>query len=328
MPLTDVACRNAKPTDKPRKLADGDGMYLLVNTSGKYWRWDYRFAGKRKTMALGVYPEVSFLQARERLQQGRATLASGTDPLVHRVIAKQSIHREAANTFRVMADKWLSHQAGRWEKVTLDRTRASFEADVYPVIGSLPLTSISPRQVMDLVKSIEKRGAAEVAMRVLQRIKSVYRYGITHQYISSNPMVDLVPAEILRPRRVQHRPALSAAELPRFLARLNDYAGDPHTVQALRLLLLTAVRPGELRGARWSEFDLSERLWRIPAERMKMRSEHTVPLSNEALEVLRTMAMLTGNRDLVFPSPFYPSKPLRKVCKTPCDRAGALVEHQ
>ncbi len=310
MPLTDLACRTAKPAEKARKLSDADGMYLLVTKAGKYWRWDYRFAGKRKTMALGVYPEVGLQQARERLQEGRGVLATGVDPMLQRVIRRESLGHAANNTFKLLAEEWLIHQAGRWEPITLQRVQSSLEADVYPALGTLPVADISPRQVMDLIKKIETRGAGEVAMRVLQRIKSVYRYGLTHQRIESNPMVDLVPSEILRPRRVKHRPALNAAELPNFLRQLASYGGDLHTTNALRLLLLTGTRPGEVRGALWPEFDLGERLWRIPAERMKMRSEHVVPLSKEAVEVLTAMHAMTGNRELVFPSPFYPSKPL------------------
>ncbi len=145
---------------------------------------------------------------------------------------------------------------------------------------------------------------------MLQRVKAIYRWAIIHERIQINPMLDLVPAEILQPREVQHRAALAAAELPAFLAALDAYEGDPHTVQALRLVMLTAARPGEVRGARWSEFDQAAALWVIPAERMKMRHEHRVPLSRQALQVLQTMQPLSGHRELVFPSPSYPSKPL------------------
>lgn len=172
------------------------------------------------------------------------------------------------------------------------------------------MSAITPRQVMDIVKTIEKRGAGEIAMRVLQRVKAIYRYGVTHQRIEQNPMLDLVPSEILKPRRVQHRAALSPADLPEFLAKLGVYQGEPHTINALRLLMLTATRPGEVRGARWDEFDLEAKLWRIPAERMKMRMEHVVPLSDQAVALVEAMQPLSGHRELVFPSPFYPSKPL------------------
>lgn len=163
---------------------------------------------------------------------------------------------------------------------------------------------------MAVVKKIEARGAGDQAGRVLQRIKAVYRWAVTHERIESNPMLDLVPSEILKPRQVNHRAALSDRDLPEFLSKLDAYEGDPHTVNALRLLMLTASRPGEVRGARWAEFDQDAALWIIPAERMKMRTEHRVPLSRQALDVLRTMQGLSGGRDLVFPSPFYPSKPL------------------
>ena len=310
MPLTDTACRNAKPTEKPRKLADGGGLYLLVKSVGKYWRWDYRHEGKRKTMALGVYPDVGLQQARERTQAARTRLADGADPMQHRAAEKVAAKARVVNTFQSVADDWLAHQAGRWAPITLERTRASLQADVYPVLGARPVEEITPRDVMEIVKGIEKRGAVEIAGRVLQRIKSVYRYAVTHERIVRNPMLDVVPSDILKPRRVKHRPALAAAELPAFLVKLDAYEGVPHTSNALRLLMLTAVRPGEVRGALWSEFDLVAAQWRISAERMKMRAAHVVPLSRQAVEVLEFMQPLSGGRELVFPSPYYPSKSL------------------
>ena len=190
----------------------------------------------------------------------------------------------------------------------VDRTQLLICVGSNPAVSRMSFIHL-PDPVRRL-KAIEKRGAADQAGRVLQRVKAIFRYAVTHERIDSNPMLDLMPAEVLKPRHVQHRPALADRELPEFLAKLASYDGDPHTVQALRLLMLTAVRPGEVRGARWAEFDLEAAQWRIPAERMKMRTEHLVPLSTQALEVLRTMQALTGERDLVFPSPFYPSKPL------------------
>jgi integrase len=270
----------------------------------------YRYGGKEKLLAFGVYPTIGLKEAREMRFAAKQALSRGEDPGLRKKEAKQHALREAANTLQAVAEDWLTHQAGRWEAITLDRTRASLEADVFPTIGSLPMSAITPRQVMDIVKTIEKRGAGEIAMRVLQRVKAIYRYGVTHQRIEHNPMLDLVPSEILKPRRVQHRAALSPADLPEFLAKLNEYQGEPHTVSALRLLMLTATRPGEVRGSRWDEFDLEAKLWRIPAERMKMRMDHVVPLSDQAVALVEAMQPLSGHRELVFPSPFYPSKPL------------------
>lgn len=308
MPLTDVKLRSLTTAGRH---ADGGGLYLQVtDAGGRYWRMKYRYGGREKLLAFGVYPTIGLKEAREMRFTAKQALSRGEDPGLRKKEAKEQALREAANTLQAVAEDWLSHQAGRWEAITLDRTRASLEADVFPRIGSLPMSAITPRQVMDIVKTIEKRGAGEIAMRVLQRVKAIYRYGVTHQRIEQNPMLDLVPSEILKPRRVQHRAALSPADLPEFLAKLGVYQGEPHTINALRLLMLTATRPGEVRGARWDEFDLEAKLWRIPAERMKMRMEHVVPLSDQAVALVEAMQPLSGHRELVFPSPFYPSKPL------------------
>lgn len=308
MPLSDVKVRNLTT---PGRYTDGEGLYLQVTPSGgRYWRMKYRFGGKEKLLAFGVYPVVGIKEAREKRFVAKQMLSRGDDPGALKKAAKEKVVQETTSTLQAVAEDWLSHQAGRWEANTLARTRASLEADVFPTLGAIPMATITPRQVMDVVKAIEKRGAGEIAMRVLQRIKAIYRYATTHQHIDRNPMQDLVPSEILKPRRVQHRAALGPADLPEFLGKLDMYQGDPHTVYALRLLMLTAARPGEVRAARWDEFDLEAKLWRIPAERMKMRMEHVVPLSTQAVNVVDAMKPLSAHRDLVFPSPFYPSKSL------------------
>lgn len=308
MPLTDAKLRTLTT---PGKHFDGGGLYLeLTQAGGRYWRLKYRHEGKEKRLAFGVYPAVSLKDARDQADQARKALAAGDDPSQVRKASKAKATHEAANTLEAVAEAWLQHQSTRWTGVTATRIRASLQSDVFPALGARPLASIRPGEVMAVVKKIEARGAGDQAGRVLQRIKSVFRWAVTHERIESNPMLDLVPSEILKPRQVQHRAALSDRDLPEFLAKLDAYEGDPHTVHALRLLMLTATRPGEVRGARWAEFDLAAALWVIPAERMKMRTEHRVPLSRQALEVLHAMQPLSGSRDLVFPSPFYPSKPL------------------
>lgn len=308
MKLTDTKLRSLHQSGK---YADGGGLFLNVTAAGgRYWRMKYRFAGKEKLLAFGVYPEVSLKEARERRDAARRLLDQGEDPGALRKVAKARAMHESINTFEAVARDWLAHQAGRWEAITLQRTQASLEADIFPAFGDHPMASITAREVMHAVKKIEERGAGEMSTRVLQRIKAAFRYAVTHERIDSNPMLDLVPSEILKPRRVTHRPALAERELPEFMAKLANYQGDPHTLHALRLLMLTAVRPGEVRGARWEEFDLKAAVWRIPAERMKMRAEHLVPLSKQAVEILKSMHALSGHRELTFPSPFYPSKSL------------------
>ncbi len=308
MKLTDAKLRNLS---EPGKHFDGGGLYLdLTKAGGRYWRMKYRHGGKEKLLALGVYPAVSLKEARARADEARQQLQAGGDPGEVRKEARAKAEHEAVNTLEAVAEDWLKHQAGRWEPLTMTRIRASLKGHVFKKLGARPLASIKPREVMDAVKAVEAGGAGEQAGRLLQRIKAIYRWAVTHGRLETNPMLDLVPSEILKPREVKHRAALADKDLPEFLNKLAAYDGDRHTVHALRLLVLSGTRPGEVRGARWAEFDLDAALWVIPPERMKMRVEHRVPLSCQALEVLRSMQALSGTRELVFPSPFYPSKPL------------------
>lgn len=308
MKLTDAKLRTLT---QPGKHFDGGGLYLeLTAAGGRYWRLKYRVGGKENRLSFGVYPAVSLKDARELASQARQTIQSGEDPAEQRKAAKAQTAHEAVNTFRAVALEWVEHQSARWEPLTRQRITSSLEANVLNALGARPLASIKPLEVMNAVKAVEARGAGEQAGRVLQRVKAIFRWAVIHGRLDANPMLDLMPAEILKPREVKHRAALDVKELPAFLAKLAAYDGDPHTVHALRLLMLTATRPGEVRGARWAEVDMGAALWTIPAERMKMRQEHRVPLSSQALELLQSMQAPSGGRELVFPSPFYPSKPL------------------
>lgn len=308
MTLTDAKLRTLTT---PGKHFDGAGLYLeLTPAGGRYWRLKYRHSGKEKRLAFGVYPAVSLKDARDLAVNARKVLQAGGDPGEQRKTDKAQAAHEAVNTLEAVARDWLAHQGSRWAPVTLGRISASLEADIFPTLGSRPLASIKPGEVMAAVKRVEARGAADVAGRVLQRVKAVYRWAVTHERIDTNPMLDLVPSEILKPRQVTHRAAMPDSDLPEFLPKLDAYVGDLQTQQALRFVMLTATRPGEVRGAVWAEFDLDAALWVIPAERMKMRQEHRVPLSTQAIAVLHTMQPLSGDGVLVFPSPSYRSKPL------------------
>lgn len=311
MPLTDTAIRNVKPTDKAQRLFDGGGLYLEVAPSGgKWWRLKYRHGGKEKRLSLGVYPETGLREARDRRDEARKQLAAGLDPSSERKAEKARSQSAARNAFEAVARDWAQHRAGAWTSDTMQRVLRSLEADVFPTIGDRPIESITAREVAAVIRAIDDRGTGETAGRVLQRVRAVFRYAVIHERLDVNPTLDLKPAELLRARQVQHRAALPEGDLPEFLRALDAFDGDPATLGALRLLMLTAVRPGELRGARWVEVDLETARWRIPAERMKMRSEHLVPLSRQALAVLKTMQQISGTDPLVFPSPFYPGKPL------------------
>lgn len=308
MKLTDARLRSL---NAPGRHFDGAGLYLeLTPSGGKYWRLKYRHAGREKRLAFGVYPEVSLKEARERASDARRIMRSGADPGALRKAEKAKAAYEAANTLEAIARDWLAHQSARWAPITLSRITASLETYVFRTLGNRPASTIRPGELMAAVKQIEAGGAREQAGRVLQRVKSIYRWALTHERVESNPMGDLIPSEILKPYDVTHRPALADAELPEFLNKLDAYQGDVHTVRALRLLMLTATRPGEVRGALWSEFDLDAALWIIPAERMKMKIEHRVPLSRQAVAIVRSMHGLSGDGPLVFPSPFYRSRPL------------------
>ena len=298
--LTDAKLRTLT---QPGKHFDGAGLYIEVAASGgPYWRLKYRIAGKEKRLALGVYPAVSLKQARDQADAARKALQGGDDPGELRRVAKLRTEHEARNTFEAVARDWMTHQGAKWAPVTLERIRSTLEADIFPLLGLRPMASLKPRDLMDAVKRIEKRGAGDQATRTLQRVKAVFRYAVTHERIDANPMLDVVPSEVLKARQVTHRPALADRDLPEFLAKLDAYQGDPHTVHALRLLILTAVRPGEVRGARWAEFDLDAAQWRIPAEKMKLRIEHMVPLLTQAVAILRTVHPMSGHGKYVFPS--------------------------
>lgn len=326
MKLTDAALRGKMD---PGRHFDGGGLYVEVTPAGrKYFRLKYRIGGREKLLALGVYPDVSLKEARERRDEARRTLARGDDPGELRKAAKARAEHEARNTFRAVAEDWLTHQAASWAAVTLERIRSGFEADVYPDLGERPMAGLKPRDVIEAVRTIEARGAGEQAARTLQRIRAVFRFAVVHERIEANPMLDLKPAELLKPRQVKHRAALADRDLPTYLQALDAYEGDPTTTAALRLLMLTALRPGELRALRWSDLDKEAAELRIPAERMKMKAPHVVPLSRQALEVIEAQRAISGDADLIFPSPFYPARALSEnTMNSALARMGYKGEH-
>lgn len=311
MPLTDTTIRNAKPGEKPLRLFDGGGLYLEVSPSGgKWWRLKFRVGGKEKRLSLGTYPDTGLKEAREKRDEARRQLAGGEDPSQARKAEKAAKAAEALNTFRAVALAWIAWRGDKWTAGTREAVTASLENDVFPALGGKPLGQILPADVRAVVQGIEARGARETAGRVFQRVRAVYRYAVAHDLVDTDPTYPLKPGEILRQHKATHRAALTERDVPRYLAELDAYQGDQNTRSALELLMLTAVRPGELRGARWEEIDTDRALWRIPADRMKMKTEHTVPLSSQALAVLARVRPAPDAVGLVFPSPFYPGKPL------------------
>ena len=316
MPLTDAKIRNTKPEAKPVKLVDGGGLYLEVRPSGaKLWRYRYRIAGKENVFAVGEYfndkrgGHVSLDEARSERDKARALVKQGIHPAHHRQAERLATHAENANTFEAVAREWIAKKKSGWTAYYLRQVERGMEADVFPKIGKLPIRSVTAAHLLEIVKLIEGRGAETVAVLVRQWASAIFRYAVATLRADSDPAAALKGA-IHRPKVEHHKP-MTRDQIGDFVKALDGYAGYRTTVIALRLMLLTFVRTVELRGAEWSEFDLDRAEWRIPSGRMKMREPHTVPLSWQAVELLRELHTYTGGRTFLFPNYRSP-----KTCMT------------
>ncbi|MET0156032.1 MAG: integrase arm-type DNA-binding domain-containing protein [Rickettsiales bacterium] len=307
MPLNDAVCKSAKPTEKPRKLADEKGLYLEVMPTGaKYWRMKYRFLGKENRLALGVYPEISLKEAREKRDAARKQLEEGIDPSKEKKRKKLAQQAEATNGFETIAREWYAGKIGGWTGSHALKVIKRLEADIFPALGVRPAHQITAPELLAVLRGIEERGALDIAKRALQTCGQIFRYAIATGRAERDIAADLRGA--LKTRKPVNHARLNAKELPEFLQKLSVYDGDPQTRLALRLLILTFVRTTELRGAKWEEIDLEKAEWRIPAERMKMRDPHIVPLSRQALAVLAELRPLTGHSEHVFPNANKPKE--------------------
>ena len=304
--LSDAKIRNAKAKTKPYKISDGEGMFLLVTPSGsKYWRLKYFFAGREKLLALGVYPEISLSDARERRIQARKTLATGGDPGEVKKASKRQVVLNIENSFELVGREWFEKRKKEWAANTVKTILNRLENDIFPKLGKRPVAEITAPEVLSMLRAIEGRGALDMAKRAMQTSGQVFMYAIATGRAVRNPVPDLKGALETAPSK--HRAYLKAAELPEFLEKLETYDGHPETKLALRLLMLTFVRTIELRAAEWQEVDLKRAEWRIPASRMKMKEEHIVPLSSQAVAILEQLKKYTGNRQLLFPNQQKPS---------------------
>lgn len=280
MKLTHTAITKAKPSAKPYKLADGGGMYLLVNPTGsKWWRLKYRFAGQEKSISLGVYPEVSLSEAREKREEAKRLLKQRIDPSFHR-----RIENTGSNTFAAIAKDWHDTNATRWTPGHRDMIWRRVEIHLLPAIGSRAIQDIKPSEILGAIRQIEKGGSTEVSHRVNQIASSIFRFAIASDKADYNPAADLKGA--LKPNQTKHYPSISYKELPDFFAALENANTHILNKYALELLMLTFVRPGELRKGKWEQIDYKDKLWIIPSESMKMKREHIVPLSKQSLKVL------------------------------------------
>jgi integrase len=303
MPLTDTFAKNIKPTGAPSgdKHTDGGGMYLLVNSAGKYWRMNYRFADKRKTLALGVYPTVSLAKARARRDHARELLADGIDPSTAKKENKQAKADAAAHTFEMVARDWLAKTAAERMATTQDKITSWLEKDVIPFIGKMPISTIGPRDVLAALRKMEARGALESVQRVKQVCGQVFRYAVATGGAERDVTQDLKGA-LAKPTAGHFAAITEPKQAGDLMRSIFDYSGHPCTVAALKLSPLVFVRPGELRTMEWAEIDLDAAEWRIPASKMKMKLDHLVPLCTQAVALLRGVQPMTGHGRYVFPS--------------------------
>lgn len=309
-PLTEVQVRQAKPRETPYKLFDGGGLFLLINPDGgKLWRMKFRHAGKEKLLSFGKYPAVSLAAARDEREKARQHLASDTDPAKQRKVAKLAKETAASNSFEAVAKNWHTEtlKAGKWSKPHGARIWTALEKDIFPWLGKQPISDISPIECKKAIKRIAERGAVESAHRIAQNVSQVFRYAVSHELAERNPMADLLLglpsiekkhfSTITDPKRV--------GQLMRDIA---GYHGQFITRCALRLATLVFVRPGELRKAEWKDFDLSAATWRYLVT--KTKTQHIVPLSKQALEVLQELQPVTGRGRLLFPGIRHHDRPM------------------
>lgn len=327
MPLSDITVKAAKPKAKPYKLADGRGLYLLVTATGKYWRLDYRFAGKRKTLALGVYPDVPLAGrkdgatgqwikgARDKRDDARRQLAADIDPSAHRKAQRAVTEERAANSFELVAREWFAMNESRWSAIHANRTRRLLEKDLFKGrdgvtrLALRPIADINARELLIVLRRIEERGAVDTAHRAKQTAGQVFRYAIATGRAERDPTSDLRGALAMSVER-HHASVTEPRAVGALMRAIDGYDGQAVTKYALRLAPLVFVRPGELRGATWKEFNVEKLFaegakdveWRIPAERMKMGDPHLVPLSTQAITILRELHALTGKSKYLFPS--------------------------
>ncbi|MCK5663672.1 MAG: integrase arm-type DNA-binding domain-containing protein, partial [Thiotrichaceae bacterium] len=305
--LTDQKIKALKPKEKQYKVSDEKGLYLLIKpNAGKYWRLKYRLSGKEKNLAIGVYPDVSLKNARLARDEAKKLIHLGIDPTQDKQEQKLKRLELSNNSYEVVVREWIEKKRTEWSKEHSEKVLRSFEQDVFPSLGRKPINEITPPILLLALRKIESRGALEVAQRALQRCGAVFAYGIAAGICERNPANDLKGA-LTTPKKENYK-ALSKKELPAFLSDLEKYEGHITTQLGLKLLIHTFVRTNELRGAKWGEFDFDAKQWIIPGDRMKMKAEHIVPLSKQAVEILEQLKLINGRYDFVLPGIKDPKK--------------------
>ncbi len=310
MALSDTAIRTAKPAEKPRKLADEKGMYLLIQPSGaKLWRMDYRFDSKRKTLTLGTYPDTGLALAREKRDTARKLLAQEIDPAAQRKQDKHERKVSQENTFEAVARDWMKTKGKEWTAGYAAKTRACLERHAFPSIGNKPIKEITAPELLTMLRVIEKRGTVDMAHRIQQHCGAIFRYGIATGLISADPTPSLRGA--LSTVKAEHYAALAdPKDFADLLRSIDEYRGEVTTKVAMQMLACTFQRTKEVRFAEWTQIDFEAALWRIPPEVMKMREAHLVPLSTQMITDLKELHALTGSGRLLYPSSTNRDRPI------------------
>ena len=316
MPLTDLQVKNARPKEKDYKLSDGGGLYLLITPSGgKLWRMDYRFKDKRKTLFLKSYPEISLSDTRKSREDARSLLANGVDPGA--IIKAQKIQEQVnedinSNTFEKIAREWFAKNEPIWSASHIKTVKSRLERDVYPFIGSRPITAITRGDIITLMRRVESRGTIETADRIKQYCGQILRYALNIEIINISPVTDM--RDVLTKRESGHHAAITdPKKLTGLLRSIDEFDGSFVVKCALRIAPLVFVRPGELRQMEWSEIDFDMAQWNVPAEKMKLKLPHLVPLSEQVVAVLRGLQPLTGSDRYVFPNYRTKERPMSEV---------------
>ena len=306
MSLTNLQIQKAKPKEKQYKLSDGRGMYLIVAPrGGRYWRLDYRFNGKRQTLSLGTFPSTSLKEARRKCANTKSLIEDGIDPSHQRKIKLAG----DKDSFEAVAKEWYGKYRSQWTDNHATTTLRRIEANLFPWLGSRPIAVIEPREILQTLRRIEKRGSLETAHRVQQIASRIFRYAVATGQCTRDPTTDLKGA--LPPTRSTHFPTITdPTEIGALLRTIDGYQGSPITQFALQMAPLVFVRPGELRHCEWAEIRTDEATWRIPSTKMKMRRDHIVPLSRQALSILEELQPLTGSGIYAFPSARSATRPM------------------
>ena len=302
MPLTNLEVKNASyDPEKKDTLPDQHGLYLLLRKNGsKLWRFKYRIAGKEGLYSIGTYPDVSLATAREEHAKARALVKQGIHPIHQRKLEKLEQSQCALNTFRAIAEEWCEVKKKSWSKTYAAQVDTGLKSDVFPYIGTLPIKQVTSAHILLILKNVEKRGAATVAILIRQWCSQIFCYAISHLQADYDVATPLKGA-ITKPAVEHHKP-IPENEIPAFLQKLRSYKGRRTTVIAIELLSLTFVRTVELRKAVWAEFDFQNKIWRIPAKNMKMKQEHIVPLSKQAIALLTELKDISGSKTFLFPN--------------------------